>query len=115
MKTYPIYILPDGIVYPADKSDISHVEFWEESVARIVANLYDLPLYSILNIPYALRRARVVDDIVYYGEEQSEELLQRIRKALDNDNLHFAYDDHEKRLAVDVAQLRGLIVPGADL
>lgn len=88
-----------------------HVDFWEQSVAPIVAKRYELPLYAIKDIPYAFKRARIVGDIVYYGEATSTELLDKIRKALKNPRLRFVYDEHESRLPEDVAHLRGLITP----
>lgn len=109
MKTFPIYILPFGIVYPNNQEDISHVDFWEQDVAKMIATIYNLPLYDLLNIPYSVKRARIVGDLIYYGEEQSEELLKQIQKSLNNDKLRFVYDDHEVRLASDVFELRGLI------
>jgi len=110
-QSFPIYILPFGIVHPEGNEDVMHVDFWEQSVAPMVAQRYDLPLYAIKDIPYAFKRARIVGDVVYYGENMSAELLSKIRKALKNPRLRCVYDEHEARLPEDVAHLRGLISP----
>jgi hypothetical protein len=61
--TYPIYILDlhgeELVVFPKDKADISHSEFWEQTVAPLLAKHVSIPLKPLLNLPYCQRRARV--------------------------------------------------------
>jgi hypothetical protein len=61
--TYPIYILDlhgeELVVFPKDKADISHSEFWERTVAPLLAKHVSIPLKPLLNLPYCQRRARV--------------------------------------------------------
>lgn len=109
--SFPIYILPFGIVYPRDFEDITHPEFWEQSVAELVASRYKIPVYAIKNSPYAFKRARVVGNTVYYGERYDDKLILKVRKALRNPKLNFAYDEHEKRLPEDMLHVKGIITP----
>jgi hypothetical protein len=113
MSSYPIYILNLGkdeykIVYPEGKADLNHSEFWEATVAKIVASGLHLPLENLLNLPYCQRRARISDKKVYYGEKQSKNLLKQIEKAVGEKGLKFVYDEHETRLEFDVAELAAL-------
>ena len=118
--SFPIYILmlekegdadaPPEIetVFPEGRVDIGHPEFWEQTVAAIVADYYLLPLPEISALPYSQRRARIYQNRIYYGEEQDKDLLKAIRQKLGNDELAFFYDDHERRLVVDVLQFEAL-------
>lgn len=111
--SYPIYILDLGgdgytIVFPEGKIDINHSDFWEATVARIVARHLHLPLEELVNLPYCQRRARIHDKIVYYGEKPIKKLLRQIEKAVGETGLLFVYDDHEKRLEYDVLDLASL-------
>lgn len=104
--SYPIYVLDLGgddyaIVLPEDKVDIDHTDFWEATVARIVARHFHLPVEELLNLPYCQRRARINDKIVYYGERPTKKLLRQIEKAVGETGLEWGYDDHEKRLEYD--------------
>jgi hypothetical protein len=101
--SYPIYILALGekdytVVFPDDKVDLDHSEFWEKTVARIVARHFHLPVEELLNMPYCQRRARINDKKVYYGEKATKKLLKLIEKAVGEKGLKWAYDDHERRL-----------------
>ena len=102
--TYPIYILDLGreatIVFPDGKADLDHSDFWEATVARIVARHFRIPLEALLNLPYCQRRARISGNVVYYGERTSQKLLRQIETAVGATGLRFVYDDHEKRLDV---------------
>jgi hypothetical protein len=111
--SYPIYILDLGgedyaIVFPESKVDLDHTDFWDGTVARIVARHFHLPLEDVVNLPYCQRRARINDKIVYYGEKTTKKLLKLIEKAVGEKGLQFAYDDHEKRLEYDVQEFRAL-------
>jgi len=102
--SYPIYILDLGgtdyrIVFPEGKVDLDHSQFWEQTVARIVARHFHLPLEEVANLPYCQRRARINGKIVYYGERHTKRLLKLIEKAVGETGLRFAYDDHEARLS----------------
>ena len=110
--TYPIYILELSdwkIIFPDNKEDLGHTEFWEREVAGIVASHFSIPKHRLLNLPYSQRRARIVNNTIYYGETPSTKLLHRIRKALDNNQLQFVYDNHEKRLSEDYFRFKRLI------
>lgn len=115
MPTFPIYILRLGkrnqIVFPADRADIGHTDFWESVVAPLVAKHYGISSRDLVNLPYCQRRARIVDHTIFYGEEQTPALLAAIRKVLGDDTLEFAYDEHEKRLQHDVAAFTARIGP----
>ena len=110
--SYPIYILDlgakDTIVFPEGKVDIDHSDFWEKTVARIVARYFHLPIEELLNLPYCQRRSRINGKKVYYGEKPLKKLLRLIEKAVGEKGLQFAYDDHEKRLNYDVQDFTSL-------
>ena len=109
---YPIYVLDLGgeatIVFPDDKADLDHCDFWEATVARIVAHHFHLPLEELLNLPYCQRRARISGNVVYYGERATKGLLRQIETAVGATGLRFVYDDHEMRLAFDVSEFAAL-------
>jgi hypothetical protein len=111
--SYPIYILDLGgenytIVFPQHKVDLDHSDFWEQTVALIVARHFRLPVEAVANMPYCQRRARINDKIVYYGEKTTKKLLKLIEKAVGETGLRFGYDDHEKRLSYDVEEFAAL-------
>lgn len=113
MDTFPIYLLQFGdetrVVFPYDREDIGHTEFWETTVSHVLADYFKLPQTAVRDLPYSQRRARVVGNTVYYGEEPVPALLKAIRQALGNDRLVFCHDDHEKRLRDDVLRFRRLL------
>ena len=95
MKSFPIYILDLGgeatIVFPDDEADLDHSDFWEATVVRIVARHFRIPLEALLNLPYCQRRARIIGNVVYYGEKTSKRLLRLIEKAVGETGLRFIY------------------------
>ena len=108
--SYPIYILDDDtIIFPEGKIDIDHSEFWETTVARIVARHHNIPLEDLLNLTYCQRRARIAGQNVLYGEKQTKKLLQLIERAVEEKGLRFVYDEHEQRLEFDVLEFTALI------
>ena len=113
MNSFPIYLLKLGdetrVVFPDDRSDLGHTDFWEETISHLVAAFFHLPQAKLRDLPYCQRRARIVEAKVYYGETPDPILLKFIRQALANDNLDFYHDDHEKRLREDVRQFRKLL------
>jgi hypothetical protein len=113
MQTFPIYLLDLSgtfvVAFPEPLSDIGHSEFWETTVSRLVAEHYRIPQRLLINLPYCQRRARVVGNRVYYGEQPQAKLLRLIRTALGNSKLAFVHDDHEKRLRYDVSEFRKLV------
>jgi hypothetical protein len=117
MDTFPVYLLRlDNawqIVLPDNKADVGHVDFWEQTVSRIVANHYRIPPTGLANLAYCQRRARIVGTKIYYGEQPDAELLTAIRDRVGNDQLVFVHDDHEKRLKEDVRQFKRLVRRGA--
>src|SRR5258708_2880386 len=112
MGSYPIYILrlgnTDKIVFPEGKEDLGHCDFWERCVASKVARHYRIPLEKLLDLPYCQRRARICSDKILYGEALSKSLLAKIRKAVEQPELVFAFDEHEKRLAYDIQHFKRL-------
>ncbi len=111
--TYPVYILDLGgeeatVVFPEGKLDLDHGDFWEATVARIVARHFRLPLDEVANMPYCQRRARINDKIVYYGEKPLRKLLRLIERAVVVTGLRFVHDDHEKRLEYDVQEFAAI-------
>ena len=118
-NTYPIYILDlhteERIVFPKEKADISHSEFWEQTVAPIIAEQFSIPLRLLLNLPYCQRRARVTaQGLVFFGETHSAKLLKKISKATGETDLRWAYDEHETRLSFDVLEFKRLLARGDD-
>ena len=112
--TFPIYILDlhgkDVVVFPKDKPDIPHSDFWEQTVAPLLAEHLSIPLKPLLNLPYCQRRARVSSKgLVFYGEKQSTTLLRKISKATGETDLRWAYDEHEVRLPFDVMEFKRLL------
>jgi hypothetical protein len=114
-SSFPIYLLVLGsrirVVFPEGKEDIGHCDFWERTVAQLVADHYRVPARRLLNLPYCQRRARVCGHSVYYGGKPHPVLLRAIRKALGEQALDFVHDDHERRLRSDVLAFRRLIRP----
>jgi len=114
MTIFPIYLLRFGknwtVVFPDERADIGHTDFWEQTVSHIVAKHYRIPQKNLLNLPYCQRRARVIGNNVFYGGKHDPALLQSIRKALGDNSLVLAQDDHEKRLRADVLEFRRLVL-----
>jgi hypothetical protein len=113
MQVYPVYFLQLGdsvqVVFPKDKEDIGHTEFWETIASSLIAKHYRMPQATLVNLPYCQRRARIVGNKCYYGETPDPELLDLIRQAVGNKNLAFVHDDHERRLKEDVVEFRKLV------
>jgi hypothetical protein len=111
MNSFPLYLLRFGqhwqIVVPEDKADICHIDFWEQTVCRIVAQDFRIPTAKLTNLPYCQRRARVVGNKIYYGGKPNADLLQLIREAVGNEA--FVFDNHEKRLREDVLEFGRLM------
>jgi hypothetical protein len=112
--TYPIYILDlpgeELVAFPKDKADISHSDFWEQTVAPLVAKHFSIPIRPLLNLPYCQRRARIsAKGLVFYGERQSSRLLGAISKAIGEANVRWALDEHEVRLPFDVQEFKRLL------
>jgi hypothetical protein len=110
---YPIYILDlggadDAIAFPEGKADLDHCDFWEATVARIVARHIRVPFAELLNLPYCQRRGRISGNVVYYGEKTSKRLLRLIEKAVGETGLRFVYEIHEARLEYDVQEYTAL-------
>lgn len=104
---FPIYILDDDTVLYS-KEDTDHPLYWEDVVSKIVSEKYGVERSKILNLPYAQRRARIVGDKLYFGEEISKDLLSKIEKTL-NKKLNLVYDEHETRCPYELAEFKGLI------
>lgn len=113
MTSFPVYFLQLGdqwqVVVPADKQDIGHTDFWEQTVSFIVAQHYGVPAKKLANLPYCQRRGRVVGNVVYYGERPDPELLRLVRDTVGKQELEFVHDEHEKRLREDVRAFRRLV------
>ncbi len=113
MSIFPVYLLKLDeafqVVFPEGKEDIGHSDFWEKTVSGIVSQHFKIPQARLANLPYCQRRARVVGDRCYYGEEGTPELLALVRQAVGNRKLAFVHDDHEKRLREDVMEFRKLV------
>lgn len=114
MSSYPIYIidLPNGgcrIVFPEGKEDLNHADFWSSVVATVVAKSYRIPLRHIeelKNAPYCIRRARISSNgSIYFGEEQSDILMEAIRSAVGDRDLEWKFDEHESRTDYDMQVL----------
>lgn len=113
MDTYPVYLLRLGkkwnVVFPENKEDIGHTDFWEKTVAHLVAKHFKIPQAKLTNLPYSQRRARIVGNTVYYGGRPEPDVLQAVRQTTGNDLLVFCFDEHERRLREDVLEFRRLV------
>jgi hypothetical protein len=111
-SVFPIYILHLGpkiqIVFPENRENIDHPDFWEQTVCCLVARHFGIPPRRLANLPYCQRRARIVGNKVHYGETHDPDLLRLNRERLGNPHLVFCYDDHEKRLREDVRRFKRL-------
>jgi hypothetical protein len=101
---FPLYILDDDTLVII-VADVSHSELWESTVAAIVADEHGVPVSAIMNLPYCQRRARVVGNRLYCGEQVSQSLLKRIEIATKK-KLQLVYDEHEQRCPLSVAELK---------
>ena len=111
-SNYPIYILDfdDMVVFPQEKIDLPHSEFWKKNIAPFIADRFRIPIQPLLNLPYCQRRARISSKgLVFYGEKQSQKLLRTISKATGESDLRWVYDEHEARLSFDVMEYRKLL------
>src|SRR5262249_22816424 len=110
MDIFPIYLLQLGdewkVIAPEDHQDVSHTNFWAQTVSHIVAKHYRISQKKLANLPYCQRRARIVGNVAYYGETPDPKLLRLLCESLSNPTLMFCYDEHEKRLQEDVRQFR---------
>jgi hypothetical protein len=110
IESFPIYILhldpSTQIVFPENREDLDHPDFWEQTVCHLVGRHFGIPPRKLANLPYCQRRSRIVGNKVYYGESDDPALLHLIREAMGNSDLVFCYDDHEKRLRGDVRHFR---------
>lgn len=104
---FPLYILDDDTLVVV-VSDISHCDFWESTVAAIVAEKNGLRLSVLLNLPYCQRRARIVGHRLYCGEDVSPALLRSI-EAVTGRTLKLIYDEHETRCLMSVAEFTSLV------
>ena len=104
---FPLYILDDDTLVVL-VSDMSHCDFWESTVAAIVAEKHGLRHSVLLNLPYCQRRARIVGNRLYCGEEVSPALLRSIEAATGR-KLNLIYDEHETRCPVSVAEFTSLV------
>jgi hypothetical protein len=114
MNSFPLYLLKLGddwkVVFPEDRADIPHPDFWEQTVSHIVARHYRIPQKRLANLPYCQRRARVVGNKVYMGARCPDpKLVTLVRESLGNEGLTFAFDEHERRLREDVRQFKRLV------
>ena len=104
---FPLYILDDDTLVIV-VADMNHCEFWETTVAALVAGERAVPLFAILNLPYCQRRARIVGDKLYCGEHLSPALLKSIETATGR-KLRLVYDEHETRCPISVAEFKSLV------
>jgi hypothetical protein len=116
MASYPIYLLELGeeirAVFPEDKQDIGHADFWEQTASLLVAEHYKVPQRELANMPYCQRRGRIVGSTFYCGEKDGPEVLRLVRQAVGMVDLVLCFDDHEKRLREDVRTFRRLVKRG---
>jgi hypothetical protein len=72
------------------------------------SEMYRIPVHRLLNIPYCQRRARVVGNNLFCGEELSLDLVNKIKTVLNKKVLKVVYDQHETTLAYDVMIINNL-------
>ena len=104
MRSFPVYITPwDEVLSPDGLEDLPHEEYWEREVAGAVAGRLGVDRQELVNLPYCIRRARLVEDVVYYGEADAADVVVLLRDALGRPSLRVVYDEHEVRSEHDVA------------
>lgn len=106
---FPIYILDDNSILYLKKG-WSHTKFWKQVVCEKVAKKYGIAQNKLKNLPYCQRRARVVGNNFYCGEQISKALLKNIEKTLGMKLKHI-YDEHETRCKISTAEFKGLRSP----
>lgn len=106
---FPIYILDDDTILYIEE-DKNHVDYWYETVAKIVADKHGIVTRKLVNLPYCQRRARVVGNRFYCGEKLTKKLFQNIEKILKR-KLKYVYDEHETRCEINLAEFKGLKNP----
>jgi len=108
--SYPFYvILKDGwwmVIASPLKRDIRHTTLWELIVARMVAIENCLNYNDIKNLPYSQIRGRVVDNVIYYGDEFTAEQKEVIKNTLGQ--FVYVYDEHEKMTEYDIEVFNSL-------
>ena len=104
---FPLYILDDNTLIVVVR-DMSHCEFWESTLVAIVAEKHGLRPSALLNLPYCQRRARIVGNRLYCGEDVSPTLLRSIEAATGR-TLTLVYDEHETRCPISVAEFTSLV------
>ena len=113
MASFPTYLLDldDGIkiVFPENRLDIGHTDYWEQTVSHIIAQQYGIPQKMLANLPYSQRRARIVGNALFYGEKDGAAVLPLVRQAVGNEELLLSFDEHERRLREDVRAFRRLL------
>lgn len=109
LNSFPLYILDDDTILYV-KEDINHVDYWYNTVSKIVSDKYGVPRRKILNLPYCQRRARVVGNNFYCGEKISKKLFKNIEKALGL-KLKHVYDEHESRCEINMGEFKALKNP----
>src|SRR3974377_1350073 len=81
---YPVYLLRRGkqwhVVFPENRSDIGHTDFWEQTVSHIVAEHFKIPQQKLCNLPYCERRGRIVDNTIYYGGRAGPEHVEATQR-----------------------------------
>lgn len=102
---FPIYILDDDTIL-FEKAELDHYDYWCDTVCPIVAKKYGIQPRKIQNMPYCQRRARIIGDILYYGEEMSDELFAKIEETVGM-KLKLGHDDHETRCPISLAKFNG--------
>lgn len=104
---FPIYILDDDTVL-FSKEGWDHPTYWENIVSKAVAEKHKIDRSKIVNLPYSQKRARVVENNFYCGEEISKKLFNKIQKLLKL-KLNLVYDEHETRCPYELAEFKGLL------
>jgi hypothetical protein len=107
--TFPIYILDDSTILYT-KTDLNHVDYWYDTVSKIVSEKHGIPKRKLQNLPYCQKRARVVDNKLYCGEKLSKKIHNKIEKTL-NMKLKIVYDEHETRCPHELAEFKALKNP----
>ena len=122
---YWVYLKPDWELRVFKNTEygdfLTHVDVWEDYIAPLLAEHYNVSLKSLINIPYAMPRGRVVKRkdgtwFLYHGNDAPGGLAKWKKKIIHAFNLegqvgliNWDVDDHEKMLTVDKQAFKALI------
>ncbi len=105
---FPLYVLPADagwqVLVSPGRRDMAHPDLWRLIGARVLARRLGIDVRTLLELPYACHRARVVGTTVYWGGDLDNSQRQAVTSALSAiglQHLSWTVDHHEVRLDHD--------------